>query len=81
MTSAQGGNEMAINVHKTRDGEIVSGTVLRALLATGEWEVTGISSVIDGATYWRVANLSAMDHCLASGDACDEARSSMVRQQ
>lgn len=62
---------MAINVHKTRDGEIVSGTVLRALLATGDWEVTGISSVIDGATYWRVANLVAMDHCLVSSEARD----------
>lgn len=63
---------MAINTHKTRDGEIVSVKVLRALLATGNWQVTGISQVVDGKSYWHVDNFFGADYCLASAEDCEE---------
>jgi len=61
-----------VNTQKTRDGEIVSISVLRALLETGQWEVTRTSQVIDGESYWRAENDAAMDYCLVSISDCGD---------
>jgi hypothetical protein len=61
---------MPINTQKTRDGEIVSITVLRTLLSTG-WDLSDKMQVIDGESFWLVEHDSTMDYCLASIRECD----------
>ena len=40
----------------TSDGTIITRERLETLLATGQWELTSISQVIDGESYWQVVN-------------------------
>jgi hypothetical protein len=64
---------MTINTNRTRNGEIVSVAVVRALMETGKWSLLSAFQVIDGVSYWWVENDECADYCLVSIRACDAA--------